>query len=94
MGNQKSRCTWLLPGQSCLAGAAQVQVFADKARPPLAWGRGSPSPLFSLALLAWGGFLLSALESKEPLILEEPAFPDFDLPGIRSVCTLRRALYI
>lgn len=93
MGNQKSRCTWLLPGQSCLAGAAQVQVFADEARPPLAWGRGSPSPLFGLALLA-GGSLLSAPESKEPLILEERAFPDFDLPGIGSVPTLRRALYI
>lgn len=31
-----------------------------------------------------GVSLLSALESKEPLILEERAFSDFDLPGIRS----------
>lgn len=42
-----------------LAGAAQVQMFANTARPPIpAWGReaATHSPLLCLALLAGGTF--------------------------------------
>lgn len=52
--------------------------------------------MFCLALLAGGvgGSLLSALESKEPLIPEERAFPDFDLPGIGSAHSQESTLHL
>lgn len=54
-----------------LAGAAQVQMFANTARPPSQPG-GGWQPL-SIAILGSSrrGCLCSAPESKEPLIVEE-----------------------
>lgn len=84
----------VLPGR-CSPGVGVCRL----GQAPSGLGEGPPCSIVLLGsscsvCVCGGGSLLSAPESKEPLILEERAFSDFDLPGIGSVRTLRRALYI
>lgn len=85
----------------CLAGAAQpgadVCKHSQPSLPPRPAWRGGGGPL-TFHCYAWlfskreSG--LSVPERKEPLILEEPCVPDFDLPQIRSLHTPKRPCYI
>ena len=99
-GNQRSRCTPLLPGQSLPGRCSPAD--ADVCR------HSQPAP--TLSSLGWWGWPLtfhcyawlfskresglSVPESKELLILEELCVPDFDLPQIRSLHTPKRPFYI
>lgn len=74
----------VLPGR-CIPGADVCRLGQASS----SLGEGPPPSIVLLgSSCRGGGSLLSALESKEPLILEEHAFSDFDLPGIRPFRTL------
>lgn len=79
----------------CLAGAAQVQMFANTAR-PLCWPGGGWQPL-SIVMLSSSckrNLCCLFLRARSLWFWRRDAFPDFDLSQIRSLHTLKRTLFI